>query len=60
LFCPLIRFMGPAGVLSILQGDEGSSVREADVRALPGHPEARPRPRDLLEPAAQAEAGLIA
>jgi hypothetical protein len=56
--------MGLAGFLQKLIGydprakGEGTSVRKADVRALPGDPAARRRADHLLEPAPQAAAGV--
>jgi len=37
---------------------EGQSVSQGDVREVQGHPPARYRAGDLLEPAASAEAGV--
>ena len=45
-------------VSPIPRSDEGPSLSQADVREVQDHPPPRRGPRDLPEPAAQAEAGL--
>ena len=63
--CLRSRLLGPLGLLqsdttaSQRRGNEGPSVRKADVREVQGDPPRRRRARDLLEPPPQAEAGLI-